>query len=175
MSLIILDTSVVVPDFRLRSTRFRAVLHTAQELRTHINIPQLVIDELINKYREELQKSYDSMVQVEKKIRSLINSRLPERRIDISKQVALYSDWLQSEMSKNKIESIDYSHIDHKSLVGRALASWTKASKKPRRSSAWSKGSRPKSPSRSPTWRRFNSNSERRCWVSANSRRLWML
>ena len=54
MSTIVLDTSILIPDFRLRSVLFRAVLRTVQDLRDHIYIPKLVVDELINKFREEL-------------------------------------------------------------------------------------------------------------------------
>src|SRR5215216_7643515 len=122
MSDIVLDTSVLVPDFRLRSTLFRGVLRAAQDLRDDIYIPKIVVDELINKFREELQSSCDSLRRYENKIRGLIDSRLRERRIDVSEQLALYSDWLRGELSRNKIQSIDYPSMSHESLVKRALA-----------------------------------------------------
>jgi hypothetical protein len=122
MSIIVLDTSVLIPDFRLRGVLFRAVLRTAQDLRAHIDIPKLVVDEFINKYREELQNSCDSMRRYENKIRSLISSPLRERRIDVPGQVALYSDWLRGELSKSNIRSPDYPNMSHELLVKRALA-----------------------------------------------------
>jgi predicted nucleic acid-binding protein len=122
MSDIVLDTSVLVPDFRLRSALFRGVLRAAQDLRDDIYIPKIVVDELINKFREELQSSCDSLRRYEHKIRDLTNDRLRERRIDVANQVAIYSDWLQSELSRNKIKSIDYPTMSHESLVKRALA-----------------------------------------------------
>jgi hypothetical protein len=122
MSDIVLDTSVLVPDFRLRSTLFRGVLRAAQDLRDDIYIPKIVVDELINKFREELQSSCDSLRRYENKIRGLIDSRMRERRIDVSEQLALYSDWLRGELSRNKIQSIDYPRMSHEPLVKRALA-----------------------------------------------------
>jgi predicted nucleic acid-binding protein len=122
MSGIVLDTSVLVPDFRLRNKLFRSVLRTARDLRDHIYIPKIVIDELINKFREGLQSSYDSLRQHENRIMDLIDSRLGERRIDVSEQVAIYADWLQDELSRNEIQQINYPYISHESLVKRALA-----------------------------------------------------
>lgn len=122
MSNIILDTSVLVPDFRLRGKVFRAVLRTAQDLRDHIYIPKIVVDELINKFRRELQSYCDSLRSYEDKIKNLTGSHMGENRIDVSEQVVTYSDWLQSELSKNGIESIDYPVISHELLVKRALA-----------------------------------------------------
>jgi predicted nucleic acid-binding protein len=122
MSTIVLDTSVLVHDFRLRGVLFRAVLRTVQDLRDHIYIPKLVIDELINKFREELQSSYDALHSHEDKIIKLTNSSFRKRRVEVPEQVALYSAWLQSELSRNNIQSLDYPRISHESLVKRALA-----------------------------------------------------
>jgi PIN domain len=122
MSIIVLDTSVLVPDFRLRSPLFRGVLRTAQDLGDDIYIPKIVVDELLNKFREELQTSCDSLRRYESKIRGLIDSRLRERTINVAEQVALYSDWLRGELSRNKIQSIDYPNMSHEPLVKRALA-----------------------------------------------------
>ena len=122
MSTIVLDTSVLVPDFRLRGQVFRAVLRTAQDLRDHICLPKIVVDELINKFREQLQSSCDSLRRYEGKIRDLTGTHIDEGRIGVSEQVVIYSDWLQSELSKNQIESIHYPSVSHESLVKRALA-----------------------------------------------------
>src|SRR5882724_2647091 len=47
--------------FRLRSKVFRAVIHTAKDLRDDIYLPKIVFDELINKFHEELQRFCDSL------------------------------------------------------------------------------------------------------------------
>jgi predicted nucleic acid-binding protein len=111
MSTIVLDTSVLVPDFRLRSVLFRSVLRTVQDLRDNIYIPKLVVDELINKFREELQSSYDALHSHEDKIIKLTNSSFRKRRVEVPEQVALYSAWLQSELSVNNIKSLDYPRV----------------------------------------------------------------
>jgi hypothetical protein len=122
MSNIVLDTSILIPDFRLRGKVFQAVLHTAKDLRDDIYIPKIVVDELINKFREELQSYYNSLRNYEDKIENLTGSHIEERRILLSEQITIYSDWLQRELSKKQIHSISYPTISHELLVKRALA-----------------------------------------------------
>jgi PIN domain len=84
-------------------------------------LPKIVIDELVNKFREEIQRLFDSIRKCEADFRNMTGRYSGIGKINVSKEVIIYRDWLQNELIKNKIESIDYPNISHESLVRRAL------------------------------------------------------
>jgi predicted nucleic acid-binding protein len=121
MSRIILDTSVLVPDYRLRSLTLRAVLRAAGDLGDDLLIPRLVLDELINKFREDLEAASHAFARTRGRLFGLLDRKRTSHRVNVERHVAAYSTWLNSELNSKKVKILDYPTCDHRDVVARAL------------------------------------------------------
>ena len=48
------DTNIFVSDFRMKGNAFRIFLSSVGRIGVNVYIPQIVYDEVLNKYKEEL-------------------------------------------------------------------------------------------------------------------------
>jgi predicted nucleic acid-binding protein len=121
MSRIVLDTSVIVPDFRLRSTRLRAVLVSARELRDSVAIPSVVVDEVVNKFREEISVATSGLRDAEARLGKLLGQEVSPLECEPAAELEKYRAWLTAKLKSGSIDVLDYPDIDHRDVVNRAL------------------------------------------------------
>ena len=121
MSRIVLDTSVFVPDFRMRSATLRAVLKSARDLRDELLVPAVVVDELVNKFREDLETAREAFVRARGRLFGLLDQKRSDYKVDVALHVDEYAKWLQAEFKSQRIDTLDYPNAGHEDLVRRAL------------------------------------------------------
>lgn len=118
------DTNIFVNtnDFHCKSTSFKLFLEnrilTAYACSYYI--PEICLDELINKYEENISSSYSKIADDIKKLNNLINSDY-QIELNIIQKVEEYRIYLDNLLNSIGITIIPYPKINHKSVVNRIL------------------------------------------------------
>ena len=60
--IVVLDTSIIVRDFFMKSSKFRILFDYSKKIPFEIFIPEVVYDELVNKYKEKLMEYMPLMI-----------------------------------------------------------------------------------------------------------------
>jgi len=121
---LVLDSNVFVADFRMSGSGFHTLLNELVRTGHKLYVPQVVVDEAVNKYREWLKKCKDN---IDKEIRDL-NKRagisnlcrsISDRRID--ELVGNFEDVLTERLLSVDAQICPYPDVTHEELVERAL------------------------------------------------------
>lgn len=120
---VVLDSNIVIADFWLGSTNFKLLFESAKKGDVKIFIPEVVLDEVVNKYVKRLEdskKKIDSELKTYKKL-SKEQETNPISQNMIDKSVTEYQKHLQQVVKDNSIEVIKYPKTDHKFLANKAI------------------------------------------------------
>ena len=120
---VLLDSTVFCQDYQMTSTNFRLLRESLHVIPAELKVPDVVIDEVVNRYREDLE---EALVQAEKAqgiLRRLLPAVLeqPLRDIDPEKESETYRDWLLSALDKLGVEILPYPEIPHQKVLRRDL------------------------------------------------------
>lgn len=122
---IAIDTNIIHGDFYLKDAQIISLCETAIKCGIEVLIPQVVIDEFVNQYREKLNKAQQEF----EKAKNSLTLFYPEDSIPdlfapdkISKLLNNYKLELEKRLDELQIKSIPYPQISHKELVKRDLA-----------------------------------------------------
>lgn len=113
-----IDTNIIVSDFYMRSSKFRFLFEFSKKIAFDILIPEIVFDEVINKYSEMFEKQilvYDKSIAQLKPF--LYGRGIDFLTFDIAMQVDSYKDFLSDLVKTGKIKLIPYPKTAHKSIV----------------------------------------------------------
>jgi hypothetical protein len=118
------DTNIFVNtnDFHCKSTSFKLFLENRilNAYAFSYYIPEICLDELINKYEENISSSYSKIADNIKKLNNLINSNY-QIELNIIQKVEEYRIYLDKLLQSIGITIIPYPKINHKSVVKRIL------------------------------------------------------
>ena len=115
---VILDTNIIVSDFFMRSSKFKFLFEFSRKIPFNILIPEIVYDEVINKYTEMFEKQimvYDKSVLQLKPF--LYSKNVDFLAFDIEMEVENYRDFLNDLVKSEKIKLIPYPKTSHKNIV----------------------------------------------------------
>lgn len=122
---LVLDSNIFCQDYRLASTNFRVLRDGLHLLPADLKIPEIVIDEVSNRYREILQERT-----IEIKRAKAVVARMLAKTEDHALQAAAcspdqeewrYRNWLLSELERMGAEILPYPTVSHKDVVRREL------------------------------------------------------
>lgn len=120
---VVLDSNIIIADFWLKSTNFKILFENQNKGNIELLLPEIVLDEVLNKYSKRLSKSKSDIDSELKKFQGLtkekLNSNLTNELIDSS--VERYRTHLQNVILKNKIKVLPYPKTDHKFLANKAI------------------------------------------------------
>ena len=118
---IIIDTNIFCQDYFLEKPHFRVLFEGASVIPATIHVPEVVIDELINRYREVLE---ESLLKFNNAVRALHSLTKQDSKggIDIDVQLESYKSFLLSKLKERGVEIVAYPEITHKKIVERDLA-----------------------------------------------------
>lgn len=122
--IIILDSSVVCSDFQMKGSNFHLLGDYLNKTKSQLVYPEIVIDEVKNKYKEnvikqknELEKAYSSLGKLSVKgIKTLIESDFVEK---LAKE---YNKYFDDKIVESNAIIEHYPKISHKKVVQRALS-----------------------------------------------------
>lgn len=120
MKHIIIDTNVVHLDYMLNKSRIMALCSTCDSLDHVVFMPDVVIDELVKQYREEIQgytEQYNSALhQLTRR-----NAPVANNPLDPVVLTSKYEDSLRARIAQLRIKIISYPQTAHKEMVAREL------------------------------------------------------
>lgn len=120
---VVLDSNIVIADFRMKSNSFKILFESAKQEKIEIFIPEIVVDEIFNKYYQRLKKSktnieseittYNKLTQLKKE------SDITDTEIDIA--IDNYKKHFKKGVSENSIKILPYPETEHKFLAKKAM------------------------------------------------------
>ncbi len=120
---VVLDSNIFVSDFRMEGTAFRVLLSAAPRVGITLCVPQLVLDEVVNKYREQLRGVAAKYVSVARSWQRMTTERLPPIADDcgVAEHSHAYAEHLRTTLASVDAKILPYPDVSHEKLVRRAL------------------------------------------------------
>lgn len=124
MNRYLLDANVIAGDFRFRHNATRLLLREAREGRIGLLVPQVAVDEAVNKYREELETPHREWQRASKRLRGLgaIDESEVTHALDLQAIEANFRQELTEKLTSARAEILPYPSVSHETVVRRALA-----------------------------------------------------
>jgi len=134
--LIILDANILCKDYLLNKPQTRLLLENLTLLRAVICVPEVVLDEVVNKYCEHIRNNVDTINKVIAEFNALLlhgvasNTHALEHMEQLNKASKLDTEYHKSEYKKyilatfrkHKIKLLNYPTIPHNIIVQRDLS-----------------------------------------------------
>lgn len=120
---IILDTNAIVSNFRMDSPNFQVLLENSKNGKDQIYIPQIVLDEVINKYGQRIN-AIKSTTEREINIYNQLTKGTKKRIIsksDIDTDIKKYSEYVEQLINESKIIKLPYPKTPHEIIAKRAM------------------------------------------------------
>lgn len=112
-----LDTNILVQDFWFNSTYLKVFLDELNIIPATLHIPEIVIDETVNKYRENLTEKVAELNKTNSTISKLLNKEVAYKPIDIIKATKNYEKFLMNKLKEVKAQILPYPEVPHKYIV----------------------------------------------------------
>ncbi len=122
---IVIDTNVIHKDFFLQNAQIINLCETAKKCGIKVFIPQVVIDEVINHYREKIEDARSNFEKAKGGLSFFYPNENIEDYFTVEKTAQLLEDYkidLDKRLSELDIQIIPYPDISHEKLVKRDLA-----------------------------------------------------
>ena len=116
-----LDTNILVQDFWLDSPHLKVLLNELNVIPATLHIPEIVIDETVNKYREFLMVKVNEQKRLNIEVSRLIKKDIENTSINIEKAAINYKNFLIKKLEETKAEILPYPEIGHKEIVKKIL------------------------------------------------------
>ena len=104
---VVLDSNVIIPDWLLTAKHFHSLLDLARRLELMVLVPEVVVLEVVNKYREELRATVAACEKASARARKLGIAH-PDRIVDMDKAVDDYEAELRKGLLMHVSESLRY-------------------------------------------------------------------
>jgi predicted nucleic acid-binding protein len=120
---IVIDSNIIIADFWMESTNFKLLFESAKKGNVQILIPEIVLDEVINKYRQRLEKSLKDVGSELRTFNKLSKGTIkqPIEQKTIDKSIKDYQKHLRKTVKKNEIIVLKYPKTEHKYLAKKAM------------------------------------------------------
>jgi predicted nucleic acid-binding protein len=120
---IVIDSNIIIADYWMESTNFKLLFENQRNGEIQIFFPEVVIDEVLNKFRNRLEKSKS---QIESEFRtfsklSKIDTKNPISGYFIEKAYNDYQNYLNQLIDEKKISILKYPTTEHKYLSKKAI------------------------------------------------------
>ncbi|KKK54094.1 hypothetical protein LCGC14_3088210, partial [marine sediment metagenome] len=120
---VVLDSNIVIADFWMRSNSFKILFESAKQEKIEIFIPEIVVDEIFNKYYQRLKKS-ETNIESEITTYNKLTQGKKESEItdtEIDKAIDKYKKHFKKVVSENGIKILSYPETEHKFLAKKAM------------------------------------------------------
>ena len=119
---VILDANALRRDFFFRSNAYRVMLWEAREGRLRIVIPEVVIDEVLNLYREAVASQQITIRNALRELEVLqATEGLDEQQLDVTAAAVAFEAHLRNVIDYAGIQVAPYPSVSHEEVVKRAL------------------------------------------------------
>lgn len=121
---IVFDTNILVQDLRLKGALFRVLFDSLLKISNTLHVPEVVLDEAVNKYRRRLEAVVSTMSSSVEDASWLLGRKLHTqlKHDDVLDETRKYKEWLERQLKSNHAEILPYPKKTHKDVVTRLLA-----------------------------------------------------
>lgn len=119
---VFLDSNMFISDFHLASVHWKQFLEHYRKIPSVAFVPQVVADEVVNKYAERLEESVLALNKANSEIHRLLVKASSKTQIDIAKEKQNYRTWLLSALETYGIRVLEYPKIDAAKVVRHDLS-----------------------------------------------------
>lgn len=122
---VILDTNIIFSDFHLKGARIKNLCESVKSTGDTVYIPEVVVDESINKYREKTRECKFKIDRGISDFKRLTGKDVEDNPISdefILKESEKYARSFKKQLQELGIKIIPYPSISHQELVKRDLA-----------------------------------------------------
>lgn len=116
-----LDTNILVQDFWFDSPHSRVFLEELNIIPASLHIPEIVIDETVNKYKEFLTEKIDEQKKLNSDITRLLKKEIENIPINIDQATEGYEKFLTDKLKEVDAKILPYPKVEHKEVVKRIL------------------------------------------------------
>jgi predicted nucleic acid-binding protein len=120
---VVLDTNIIIPDIYMALPNFAVILASAKEGDIELHIPEIVLDEVLNKFRQRVEKSQKGisgeMAKFSKLVRAEYESPITSELVNEVCQE--HETHLRKVIADNKIVITPYPNTPHKFLAQKAM------------------------------------------------------
>jgi len=120
---IVVDTNIICQDYNLNGNGFRLLLDSLETIPAKLYVPEIVVDEAVNLYREDLEQLLQSLEGSAAKINALTGRQsMHFEKPNPKNEANSYRRQLMSRIDSVNGVMIPYPEISHKQVVERDLA-----------------------------------------------------
>lgn len=120
---VVLDSNIIISDFWMQSPNFKILIESSKKGDIELYIPQVVLDEVINKFSQRIEKSKsdinNELTKFEKIANTTTGFSVSAKLINTAR--TNYTKHLEKLIKVNKINIIDYPETSHKFLAKKAM------------------------------------------------------
>ncbi|NJN33524.1 MAG: DUF4935 domain-containing protein [Saprospiraceae bacterium] len=122
---IVLDSNIIIADFWMQSPAFVILFESSKKDKIELFIPQVVVDEVLNKYNQSIESSRSDINSKLKKFKNLTRSTISFPIIEnlIKEFNIKYRSHLDEIIKNHRISIIDYPNTNHEFLARKAMLS----------------------------------------------------
>lgn len=120
---IFLDSNIIIADPHMSGINFSIFLDRLPRIAAILTLPEVVLDEVVNKFRENLSSNWTSLLNKRRDIEKMLKAGLILSRepLDITKEADKYHKSIVEQIELVGGSILEYPNILHKEIVARAL------------------------------------------------------
>lgn len=119
---VVLDSNIYIHDFKMRSMDFNILFKYSKIVPFEIFMPRVIYDEILNKYKETIEKTLTDYNKEKYKLNQLLISyEVGTVNINIDVILQDYREYLDDVIEKNKIKILEYPKVSHSTIVNAIL------------------------------------------------------
>lgn len=116
-----IDTNIIVQDFWLDSPNSKVFFEGLTLVPAVLYIPEVVIDETVNKYKERLYEKNNTLKQIRKDVNDLLRFEIKDNSFNVTNMTERYKKALLDNIHRNNARIISYPETEHKVIVEKIL------------------------------------------------------
>ena len=120
---IIIDTNIINKDYKLHGKYIVTLSGAAAKLGYDVCVPEVVVDEIVSHYKDELLEAHDTYNKGVSKLKKLL-PEMPKSIISeliVEDQLQKFREQCEGELQAKNIKILPYPNVDHKSIVAKEL------------------------------------------------------
>lgn len=120
---VVLDANIIIADFWMRSPGFKVLFENAKQGNIELAVPQVVLDEVLNKFEQRLEKSRNDINSENTRFEKLADMNTGISMSDklVAKAKAKYHRHFKKVISDNEITILPYPTTSHAYLAKKAM------------------------------------------------------
>ena len=120
---IIIDTNIINKDYKLHGKYIVTLSGAAAKLGYDVCVPEVVVDEIVSHYKDELSEAHDTYLKGVSKLKKLL-PEMPKSMISegtVEDQLQKFRVQYEVELQAKNIKILPYPNVAHKSIVAKEL------------------------------------------------------